>query len=99
MELFDEPPVVGRAASAAAWRGYCDAFPAYVIHLRAVVARGGRVAVLGHTTGSHLGLPDDVEAQETLIWVVDVAGDRVARWKLLADSAAARADLGLPEGG
>jgi ketosteroid isomerase-like protein len=99
MELFDEEPVVGRDACAGAWQGYCGAFPAYVIHPHAVMARAGQVAVLGHTTGSHLGLPDEVEAEETLIWIVDVDGGLVARWKLLEDTVERRAELGLPEAG
>ena len=37
-------------------------------------ARQGRVAVLGHTTGSHLGLPDEEEQELTLFWLAEVCG-------------------------
>jgi hypothetical protein len=50
----------------------------------------GCVAVLGHTTGSHLGLPDHEERALSLIWLAEVkdgqlllrrAGlGRVGRW-------------------
>ncbi len=46
-----------------AWRGGATAFPRYVISPHHVVEHDGEVAVLGHTTGSHLGLPDGEEGQ------------------------------------
>ena len=41
LEVFDEPPVVGRAANAKAWQGYLNAFPRYVIYPRRIAAAGG----------------------------------------------------------
>lgn len=81
----DEPPVVGRAANVVAWRGYADLCPEYVIHPRQITVRDGVVAVLGHTTGSHLGLPDDEEALETVIWSADVRDGALATWQVVAD--------------
>ncbi len=52
------------------------------------------VAVLGHTTGSHLGLADEDERALTLIWVATVARGRLSRWRLLDDTPEHRADLG-----
>ena len=94
--VFDEPPLVGRAANLEAWRGYGTAFPEYVIHAHAFAAVGDRVAVLGHTTGSHLGLPDDDERALTLIWLAAVGHGRLSCWCLLDDTPKHRADLGLP---
>ena len=48
LEVFDEEPLVGREANAAAWRGY-----------------------------SHLALPDDEEARQTLIWLAETNSGRV----------------------
>jgi hypothetical protein len=95
LHVFDEPPLVGRTANLEAWRGYLTSFPEYVIHAHAFAAVLDRVAVLGHTTGSHLGLPDDDERALTLIWVATVTDGRLSRWCLLDDTPEHRADLGL----
>jgi ketosteroid isomerase-like protein len=95
LHVFDEPPLVGRDANVEAWRGYCASFPAYVIHPHHTAEQAGVVAVLGHTTGSHLGLPDDEEAQETLIWLAAVDDDRVRTWQLVEDSVGNREHTGL----
>lgn len=95
LEVFAEPPVRGRGANAAGWRGYVGAFPAYVIHPRRIAERDHRVAVLGHTTGSHLGLPPEAEVRHTLIWVADVADGRLRTWSLVDDTPEQRARLGL----
>jgi hypothetical protein len=44
------------------------------------------VAVLGHTTGSHLGLSDEDEQQLTLIWIAEISDGAVRAWRLLEDS-------------
>jgi SnoaL-like domain len=95
LRVFDEPPVAGREANVAAWRGYLDAFPAYVIHPRRIAEVGGRVAVLGHTTGSHLGLPDAEESRQTLIWLADVIDGALSNWVLVEDNSANRRRFGL----
>jgi hypothetical protein len=95
LRVFDEPPLRGRQAVAAAWDGYARAFPAYLIHPHRFAVQGNQVAILGHTTGSHLGLPDHEEAQETLIWLAAVENDRVAAWTLLADTPEHRRTFGL----
>jgi hypothetical protein len=93
--VFSEAPVRGRDANVAGWRGYVDAHPAYVIHPRRIAERDGRVAVLGHTTGSHLALPPEAEVRHTLIWVADVTGGRLRSWSLVDDTREQRARLGL----
>jgi hypothetical protein len=95
LQVFDEPAVVGREANIAAWNGYVGSFPSYVIYPHRIAANDGRVAVVGHTTGSHLGLPDDHEAAHTLIWLVDVDRGLVRSWRLLEDNPTNRALLGL----
>jgi len=95
LRVLDEPSVTGRAANVEAWQGYASAFPYYVIHPRRLAELGDRVAVLGHTTGSHLGLPDEEERRETLIWLAEVAGEQVRVWQLLEDTASRREELGL----
>jgi SnoaL-like domain len=95
LQVLDEPAVVGRDANLSAWRGYLTSFPHYVIYPHQVVERNGQVAVLGHTTGSHLGLPDDQEALQTVIWVAQVRDGLLSLWRILQDSPAGRRALGL----
>ena len=95
LEIFDGSPVVGRNANVKAWAGYFRGFPHYVIHPRRLAERGSHVAILGHTTGSHLGLPDEEESKETLIWVADVAEGRLRVWRLTGDTPDHRRIYGL----
>jgi ketosteroid isomerase-like protein len=96
LTVLDEPPLVGRDANVEAWRGYFSSFPGYVISPRAIASQGERVAVLGTTTGSHLGLPDDEEQQLTVIWVAQVDDGALRSWQIVDDTADARSRLGLP---
>ena len=93
--VFDEPPVEGRDANVEAWRGYVAAFPRYVIYPQQLVERDSDVAVLGHTTGSHLGLPDEEEEQQLLIWTARVVDGRLASWQLVEDTPEHRSRLAL----
>ncbi len=94
--VFGEQPLRGRAANIEAWRGYTSAFPHYVIYPRAIAEPGGgRVAVLGHTTGSHLGLSDQEERRLSVIWLAEVQGGRLRCWRLLEDTPVNRSELGL----
>jgi hypothetical protein len=95
LQVLDEPPLAGRHDNLTAWNGYARSFPRYVIHPHRFAVRGDRVAVLGHTTGSHLGLPDFQESTLTLIWVAEVESGKVRRWRLIQDTSKNRADMGI----
>jgi len=95
LRVFDEAPVIGRAANSEAWAGYFAGFPDYVIYPHTVAADGETVAILGHTTGSHLGLGDDAEARLTLIWLVRARAGEALSWTLLEDTPAHRSTYGL----
>ena len=97
LQVFDEPPIVGRHENVSAWTGYVTSFPSYVIYPHRLAARGGRVAVLGHTTGSHLGLPNLEESTMTLIWIAEIEAGLVRVWRLVEDTLKNRADLGLEQ--
>ena len=95
LTVFDEPALIGREANLAAWRGYVASYPAYVIYPERIAAHAGLVAVLGHTTGSHLGLPDEEERKLTLIWLADVVEGAIQSWRSIEDNAANRGRLRL----
>jgi ketosteroid isomerase-like protein len=95
LEVFDERPLVGRDANAEAWRGYFDAFPQYLIHVRQRAETDDAIALLGHTTGSHLGLTDDQEGDLTLIWLATLAESTVSGWRLIENNAVNRRRSGL----
>ena len=94
--VLAEEPLVGRAANTDAWHGYFSSFPNYVIEPRFLVADGPRVAVLGTTTGSHLGLADDEERRLGVIWLAEVDGGRLSSWHILDDTADERERLDIP---
>ena len=93
--VFDEPPTAGRKNNVPGWRCYASSFPDYLIHPRRMAVVGDIAAVLGHTTGSHLGLPDDEEAKLTLIWLCELRDGKLLRWSLVPDDARNRARWGL----
>ena len=94
--VLDETPVVGRDANVEAWRGYFSSFPDYVIYPRHLTAAGSRVAVLGVTTGSHLGLPDAEEAALTVIWLAEVSDGKLSLWQVAEDTPARRSQAAIP---
>jgi hypothetical protein len=95
LQVFDEPPLTGREPSIEAWHGYAASFPNYVIYPHRVAPAGSCVAVVGHTTGSHLGLPTAEEEKLTLIWVADIENGLVRSWRLIEDTRENRHRLGL----
>jgi hypothetical protein len=97
LQVLQEPPVTGRDANRDAWHGYVTAFPDYVIYPDRLAHRGDDVAVLGSTTGSHLGLPDGEERQLTVIWRATVQDGLLTLWQIIEDTPAQRALLGLTD--
>lgn len=95
LRVHDDPPVVGRDANIAAWRGYVDAFPTYAIEPEGFALNGGRVVVWGTTTGSHLGLPDQEERRLGVLWAAEVHDGLIRSWQALEDTAENRRTLGV----
>jgi hypothetical protein len=94
--VFGEEAVRGRVRNVHAWAGYATAYPDYVIYPRTVAEpRDGCVAVLGNTTGSHLGLADHEERALSVIWFAEVRDGLLCCWRLLEDTPERRAELGL----
>jgi hypothetical protein len=86
LQVFDEAPLDGKEANIVGWRGYTSLFPNYLIYPHQLVARDAEVIVLGHTTGSHLDLPDEQESRLTLLWKAIVRNGRLELWQLIADT-------------
>ncbi len=94
LQVFDESPLVGKEANIEGWRSYTSSFPTYVIYPHHLVVRNSEVVVLGHTTGSHLGLPDEQESALTLLWRAIVREGRLSVWQLIADTPSRRIEFG-----
>jgi hypothetical protein len=87
LQVFAEEALEGREANEEAWRSYFERFPDYVIYPRRIAeVTDAVVAILGHTTGSHLGLPDDEESQLTLIWLAETQCGQLRGWTLVDDT-------------
>ena len=73
----------GREKMREAWRHYLRNWPDYRIHVREILKCGkDSFAVLGATTGSHVG--EDVESNETVLWLADVSDGKVTLWRMYA---------------
>jgi len=94
LQVFDESPLDGKERNIEAWRGYTSSFPTYVIYPHQFVVRKTEVIVLGHTTGSHLDLPDEQESGQTLLWRAIVRDGRLSLWQLISDTPARRTEFG-----
>jgi uncharacterized protein (TIGR02246 family) len=71
---------VGRDVMREGFAEYFRCFPEYKIHVDKVLRSGNDVAIVGTTTGSHVG--PEAEADETVLWVAEVEGARVASWRI-----------------
>jgi ketosteroid isomerase-like protein len=95
LQVLDEPRVSGKDVLGRVWQSYFDAFPTYLIHPGRITQSGNLVAVLGHTTGSHLGLPDEQESKIEVIWTASLESGRLVSWTILEDTPQVRHNLGL----
>jgi hypothetical protein len=77
----------GAAVTAQIWRDYLSDNPDYKIFVRQAYQSGDRVVLIGHTTGSHLNLPEIVEFHtEGVIWIAHTRDDKVTAWQILEDT-------------
>ena len=73
----------GREHMRKAWRHYLKNWPNYRIVVRKILKCGrDSFAVLGGRTGSHVG--EDVESDETVLWLADVSDGKVTLWRKYA---------------
>lgn len=72
---------------AAGWHEYLSTCPIYHIYIRQLFTKDNDVIVVGHTTGSHLNLPDEEEFHsEGVFWAATVKEGRLSAWELYNDT-------------
>lgn len=77
----------GKDNLAAGWREYFSKNPNYQIYIRQLFNKGDDVIVVGHSTGSHLNLPDEEEfIDQSMIWVATVRDGLLTAWRLYPDT-------------
>jgi ketosteroid isomerase-like protein len=65
------------------WCSYFENYPDYKIHLGHLVNSGKGVAIIGKTTGCHVG--PVVEEQWTILWIAQVRDELVSEWRIYSD--------------
>ena len=71
------------------WRQYLENYPDYRIYIRRIFLENDHVYLIGHTTGSHLNLPDVEEFHaEGVIWVSQVKQGKISLWEIHNDTLA-----------
>jgi hypothetical protein len=95
MQMFNEPPEVGRVSVVEAWAEYLRSFPHFEIHPHSYTAHRG-VAVLGHVTGSHVPFNATQPRLVTIIWSAQVECRRIVSWRLHHDTPRHRMEFGFP---
>ncbi len=68
------------------WKFYMEHWPAYHIYVSEIYHNGDQVIIIGRTTGSHTGIPEDREFKQSLIWFCEVEGNKVKHWHLYYDT-------------
>jgi len=70
-----------------AWKAYLETYPDYQIYIRRIILNDDVVYLMGHTTGSHLNLPDEEEFhEEGVIWASKVDQGKISLWQLYNDT-------------
>jgi ketosteroid isomerase-like protein len=71
--------IQGKQEMTKAWRNYLENFPDYKIYIRRIFKRGDEIALLGHTTGSHLKIQDVYEFHgEGVTWLAKVDNGKLS---------------------
>jgi ketosteroid isomerase-like protein len=73
------------------WHDYFSSYPEYIIHVEKLITSGNGVAIIGHTTGCHVG--PKVEEKWTILWTAEVRDGLVAKWRIYSDVEEIRREL------
>jgi ketosteroid isomerase-like protein len=84
--------VTGKAACTEAWRGFFDSYPGYRNTFEAVLSRGNRVTIVGHTA-----CPGVSALEGPALWTAIVAEEGLTEWRVYADTPDERHRLGIDD--
>jgi ketosteroid isomerase-like protein len=73
------------------WHDYFSSYPKYKIHVEKLITSGNGVAVIGHTTGCHVG--PKIEEKWTILWTAQVRNGLIAEWRIYSDIEEIRAEI------
>lgn len=77
----------GARQMAESWQVYLEKYPEYRIFINRIIQNDKEIYLIGHTTGSHLELPEDVEfITEGVIWKSVVEEGKIITWQLYKDT-------------
>jgi len=69
------------------WQEYLEKYPDYKIFVNRIFKIKNEIYLIGHTIGSHLELPEDVEfITEGVIWKAVVKNRKIVKWQLFKDT-------------
>jgi ketosteroid isomerase-like protein len=77
------------------WHSYFENYPEYKIHIDHLVNGGNGVAIIGRTTGCHVG--PKVEKNWIILWIAQVRGDLIAEWRIYSDVHEIREEVNIGE--
>jgi len=67
---------------------YLLEYPDYKIHVHQALRGGDGVAIIGHTSGSHI--PPEIEKEEILVWTADISDSLILSWRIYSNTEYAR---------
>jgi ketosteroid isomerase-like protein len=65
------------------WHGYFRDYSNYKIHVKHIIMSGKGAAIIGETTGCHVG--PKVERAWTILWTAEVRDDLLSEWRIYSD--------------
>ncbi|UCH05363.1 MAG: nuclear transport factor 2 family protein [Candidatus Thorarchaeota archaeon] len=65
------------------WHGYFRDYSDYKIHVKHIIISGNGAAIIGETTGCHVG--PEVEKEWTILWTAEVRDDLLSEWRIYSD--------------
>ncbi len=90
--------IQGKSEVLKAWQNYLESYPDYKIFIREIFNRGEDIAMIGHTTGSHLQISDVDEFHgEGVIWLSREENGKITLWQLYNNTPENRVMLDLDQ--
>lgn len=83
---------IGKAACIEAWRGFFDSYPGYRNTFDAVLSRGNRVTIVGHTV-----CPGFPALEGPALWTAIAAQEELTEWRVYEDTPEERRHLGIDD--